>query len=102
MIDLTESSFGREVVQSVKPVVVLFWALWSAPSRQMIPILDELSEETDRVKFAQINIDDAPTIAETYDVKSLPTLLFFQSGSVVDTIVGAVSKSKVKAKVDAL
>src|SRR6516164_9559868 len=101
IINLTQGSFAKEVLQSATPVLVDFWAPWCGPCRGLTPILDELADEYNgRVKIAKVNVDEEQGLAAEYGVSSIPTLLLFKQGQVADQIVGLRSKRDLKASVD--
>lgn len=101
IVTLTESNFDPEVVNSATPVLVDFWAEWCGPCKMVAPILDELAVEyAGRVKIAKVNIDDFQSLAMKFRINSIPTLLFFKGGQVVDQVVGLKSKKDFKAKLD--
>lgn len=93
--DITRKTFEEEVLKSDKLVIVDFWAAWCAPCRVMCPMLEELSQENPNIKVVKVNVDDEPEIAEKYDVMSMPTLLFFDRGKVVEESIGLVSKEQI-------
>lgn len=97
---VTNETFAAEVLQSSTPVLVDFWAEWCGPCRVMAPVIDELSHEVDesKLKFAKLNVDEAPELSEKYRIMSIPTFLVFKNGEVVETIVGGMSKDQFKAK----
>jgi thioredoxin 1 len=89
MRDVTDESFGRDVLQASKPTVVDFWAPWCGPCRAVHPILEGLAEETEKVDFVKLNIDDNPIAASKYGVLSIPTVILFEGGEVRETLIGA-------------
>ncbi len=92
-----EKEFKATVLDSQKPVLVDFWAVWCGPCRMVAPIIDELSEEyKDRVEFAKVNVDEAPMIASTYSVMSIPTIIVFKGGKPADQIVGYRPKKDIQ------
>ncbi len=102
-LDLKESNFNTEVLQSTLPVLVDFWAPWCGPCRSMAPVIEELAREYDgRVKVAKVNVDENKTLAGSYGVMSIPTLIIFNSGKIVDTIVGFNPKTTLAKKLDKL
>jgi thioredoxin 1 len=95
IIEVGDSSFDAEVLKSEKPVLVDFWAPWCGPCRAIAPVIEELvGEYGGKVKFAKCNVDDNPVTPGQYGIKAIPTLIFFNAGSVVDQITGMVAKSK--------
>ena len=91
--EVTDETFEREVLQSEKPVVVDFWAPWCGPCRAVTPILEQLSEEQDRVVFAKVNLDESPEYASRYGVLSIPTAILFENGEPREAVVGARPRS---------
>ena len=97
VMNIGDGEFRREVLESQTPVVVDFWATWCAPCRAIAPALEELATQyRGRVKVAKVNIDDNQETPQQYGVRSIPTLLVFKGGRVVDQIVGAVPKAKLE------
>jgi thioredoxin 1 len=98
----TDSNFDSEVLKSDKPVLVDFWAEWCGPCRMIGPIVEELSREYDgKVSVGKFNVDENPDIPTKYGIRSIPTLLVFKNGELVDKIVGAVAKSLLVGKLEA-
>ncbi|HCH10801.1 MAG TPA: thioredoxin [Dehalococcoidia bacterium] len=101
-IDITDDSFNAEVVQSDTPVLVDFWAEWCGPCKMIAPIVEELAEEFgDKIKFTKLDVDTNPQSATNFGIRGIPTLLIFNGGKPVETVVGAVPKSVLKKKLDA-
>ena len=101
-IDITDDSFNAEVVQSDTPVLVDFWAEWCGPCKMIAPIVEELAEEFgDKIKFTKLDVDTNPQSAMNFGIRGIPTLLIFNGGKPVETVVGAVPKSVLKKKLDA-
>ena len=93
VINLTSENFENEVLKSEKPVLVDFWEEWCGPCRMMAPVVEELEKEMgNEVKFAKINIDECPDLAEKYNVMSIPTFKCFKNGTETGTTVGVQGK----------
>ena len=102
-LHLTEASFDAEIGKHKEVLMVYFWAEWCQPCRAMAPALEELAEESKgSVSLAKVNVDDNPQLAARYGVRSIPTILFMKDGKVMDQVIGAVPKSQMKKKLDAL
>jgi thioredoxin len=102
-ITISDATFEREVLQSVLPVVVDFWAPWCGPCRIVAPPLEKIAAESaGRLRVAKLNVDENPRTAERFQVQGIPTLLFVKNGRVVDRVVGALPEPQIKAKVDQL
>ena len=90
------------LLEGEKLVIVDFWATWCGPCRMLSPLLDEVEEEmSDKITVVKVNVDDADEIAMRYRIMSIPTLLFFKNGQVVDKTVGAMPKSTLVDKINA-
>ena len=101
-LEVTDVNFKDEVLNSDKPVLVDFWAEWCGPCKMIAPTVAELAKEYEgRFKIAKLDVDANYQTAGEYGVRSIPTLLIFKSGKVVDQIVGAVPKQRLKEKLDA-
>jgi len=102
-IEINESNFERDVLQSKEPVVVDFWAEWCGPCKMLAPVLEEIAtEQTGRVKIAKVNVDHNPLLAARFSIQSIPTLLYFAGGEVRDQTVGAVGKRAIVSKLEKL
>ncbi|MCX8130390.1 MAG: thioredoxin [Clostridia bacterium] len=95
IIVLTKDNFEQEVLKSNEPVLVDFWAQWCGPCRAVSPIMDELANEYDgRAKVAKVNVDEQGELAEKFRVMSIPTVMLFKDGQMVEKIIGARSKNE--------
>lgn len=92
-----DASFKSEVIDSSSPVLVDFWATWCSPCRAIAPALEELATQyKGKVKIAKVDVDENQQVAQQFGVRSIPTLLVFKGGKVVDQIVGGVPKTKIE------
>ena len=95
VIKVSEENFEREVLQADKTVLVDFYADWCGPCKMLSPIVDEVANEVSEVKVCKVNIDEARDLAIKFDIMSIPTLLVFKNGNVVNSSLGLVSKAKI-------
>ncbi len=97
----TDDNFEEAVLKASAPVLVDFWAEWCGPCLRMAPTIDALAAEYDgRVVVGKLNVDESPSTPGRYGIRGIPTLLLFKDGQVVDQIVGAVDKGRVKKILD--
>jgi thioredoxin 1 len=102
-IDLNEANFEREVTQSDKPVVVDFWAEWCGPCKMIAPLLDEIAKErSGSVKIAKVNVDQNQSLSNKYNIRAIPSLLFFKNGQLRDQITGMTNKKDLLGRIEAL
>ncbi len=101
-LELTDSNFEVEALNSDKPVMVDFWAEWCGPCRMVGPIVEEVANEyADKAVVGKLNVDNNPGVAQKYGIRSIPTILFFKNGEIVDRQVGAVPKAALVKKLEA-
>jgi thioredoxin 1 len=100
-IEVTDSTFKTDVLQSELPVLVDFWAAWCGPCRMVAPIVDELADEYDgKLKVRKLNVDENHDTAKEYGIMSIPTLLLFKEGKQVGRLVGAMPKADFQKQID--
>ncbi|MFA7665224.1 MAG: thioredoxin TrxA [Burkholderiaceae bacterium] len=98
---ISDDSFEQEVLKSDQPVLVDYWAEWCGPCKMIAPILDEVARDYgDRVRIVKVNVDENQTVPAKYGIRGIPTLMLFRNGEVVDTKVGALSKSQLTLFLD--
>jgi thioredoxin 1 len=99
VLELSEANFDASVLKNAKPVLVDFWAVWCGPCRQVAPIVESLAQKWgDKVAVAKLNVDDVPGIAERYGIMSIPTLMLFKGGQVVERVVGLSPQAALERK----
>lgn len=100
-IELNDGNFESEVLKSDKPVLVDFWATWCGPCRMVGPVVEEIAKDYEgKLKVGKLNVDDNSQTAVQYGIMSIPSLLFFKGGKVIDQIIGAVPKQHFVEKID--
>lgn len=100
-LNFTDAGWDAEVLQSDKPVLVDFWAVWCGPCRQMTPIIDQLADEyAGKVKIGKLNVDENGQTAMRYQVRGIPTMLLFKGGQLVGSKVGAVGKADLQKLIE--
>ena len=100
VLHITKENFESEVLKSEKPVLLDFFATWCGPCRMVGPIIEEIAEENESFKVAKLDVDELPEIAKEYRVVSIPTLMVFKAGKVVNQALGAMPKEKILALLD--
>jgi thioredoxin 1 len=101
ILEVTDADFGTEIEGAEGLAIVDFWAVWCGPCRMVAPIVEELAEEygAKGLKVGKMDVDHNPQTASKYGVRSIPTILFFKDGEVVDRVIGAVPKPNLEGKV---
>ncbi len=103
LIEVTDANFEELVLNSDKPVLVDFWAEWCGPCRMVTPIVKELAEEYgEKAVITKMDVDSNPGTSVKFGIRNIPTILFFKNGEIVDKQVGAVPKTILASKLDAL
>ncbi|MCK5464357.1 MAG: thioredoxin [Bacteroidales bacterium] len=102
-LELTDQNFDEVVLHSDKPVIVDFWAEWCGPCRMVGPIVEEIGNDyTEKAVVGKLDVDSNPNVTKKYGIRNIPTVLFFKNGEVADKQVGAVPKSNLVNKLEAL
>lgn len=96
-INVNQNNFREEVINSDRPVLIDFWAPWCGPCRMVVPIVEQIAEDREDIKVVKINVDQEPELASQFRVMSIPTLVVFKNGSVVNQAVGARSREAIEA-----
>lgn len=94
-LHLTKDTFDQEVLKSDKPVLVDFWAAWCGPCQMLLPVIEELAGEDTGAKICKVNVDEEPELAQRFRVMTIPTLLVFKNGELVETAVGVKPKAAI-------
>lgn len=99
-IEITDANFQQEVIKSNTPVLIDFWAAWCGPCKMIGPIVEEIAKEYEgKLKVGKVDVDSNPEISMQFGIRSIPTLMVFKGGKVVEQIIGAVPKRNLMEKV---
>ena len=102
VVEFSDANFDAEVLKSSTPVLVDFWAPWCGPCRMLAPLIEEMGAKyTGAIKVGKLNIDDSPNAASRYNVMSIPTLIVFKGGNIVNTMVGVPARQKLEGALEA-
>jgi thioredoxin 1 len=101
--EVTDQNFAEYVLKAETPVFLDFWAPWCGPCQMVSPVVEKLSDDyVDKLEFYKVNVDEAPTTAQSYGITSIPTLMLFKNGQKVDKIIGAVSELSIMTMINAV
>lgn len=101
LLHLTDANFKKDVLESKLPVMVDYWATWCGPCKMITSVIEELAKEYGgKIKIGKINVDENPKTATQYGIMSIPTLVFFKNGKVMEQVIGALSKAELKKKIE--
>ena len=99
--EVTDNSFEHEVLESEKPVLVDFWAVWCPPCRMLAPTVEAIAERySESAAVVKLNVDDNPSTAAAYGIKAIPTLILFSEGTEVERVIGATSKESISRMIE--
>ena len=99
-IEITDSNFDQEVLKSDTPVLIDFWAVWCGPCKMVAPVVEEIANEYNgKLKVGKVDVDNNPEVSMKFGIRSIPTLMVFKGGKVVEQIIGAVPKRNLVDKV---
>jgi len=102
-VTLTDANFQKEVIESDQPVLVDFWAAWCGPCRAIAPTIEKIAAQYEgRAKVGKVDVDNNPATAQQYGIRSIPTLLFFKDGRIVEQAVGILQERQLAEKLDAM
>jgi len=103
LMELTDTNFSETLETSEVPFMVDFWAPWCGPCRLIAPIVEELAHDYEgKIRVGKVNIDDNPGVASQFNIRAIPTVLFFKGGQVVDVVRAAVPKAHLQQKIEAV
>lgn len=101
LLNITDKNFKEEVLKSPLPVLVDFWATWCGPCKMLAPIIEELAKEyTGKIKIVKLNVEEGQSIPTQYGIMSIPTIIFFKDGKILNQLVGALTKQQLKQKIE--